>query len=76
MIAFSVIIFILHHFFSQKPVYTFYSKDDSLIKFAFKYTSRYKVDCKEVTEKETEAKLKQIRRKTQSPFPVMRMNCT
>jgi hypothetical protein len=33
------------------------------------------VDCKEATEKETEAKLKHMR-KTESPFPVMRMNCT
>lgn len=75
MIAFSVIPLFFILFFSQKPIYTFYSKNDSLIKFAFKYTSRYKVDCKEVTEKETEAKLKHMR-KTESPFPVMRMNCT
>lgn len=75
MIAFSIIPLFFILFFSQKPIYPFYSKDDSLIKFTFKYTSRYKVDCKEVTEKETEAKLKHMR-KTQSPFPVMRMNCT
>jgi coenzyme F420-reducing hydrogenase delta subunit/Pyruvate/2-oxoacid:ferredoxin oxidoreductase delta subunit len=75
MIAFSVIPLFFILFFSRKPIYPFYSKDDSLIKFAFKYTSRYKVDCKEATEKETEAKLKHMR-KTESPFPVMRMNCT
>jgi len=75
MIAFSVIPLFFILFFSGKPIYPFYSKDDSLIKFAFKYTSRYKVDCKEATEKETETKLKHMR-KTQSPFPVMRMNCT
>ncbi len=75
MIAFSAVPALLILFLSARPMYSFYSKDDSLIKFAFKYTSRYKVDCKEVTEKETEAKLKHMR-KTNSLFPVMRMNCT
>ncbi len=74
MIAFSAIPAFLIVFFSMKPIYPFYSKGDSLIKLAIKYPSRYKADCRELTEKETEAKLRHMR-KTNSPFSDMRMDC-
>lgn len=74
LIAFSAIPAFLILFFSMKPIYPFYSKDDSLIKLAIKYSSRYKEDCRELTEKETEGKLRHMR-KTESPFSNMRMDC-
>ena len=42
---------------------------DSLIKLAIKYSSRFKAECRELTEKETEGKLRHMR-KTESPFQI------
>ena len=60
-------------FLSTKPTYPFYSKDKALIKFTFKHSGKQE-DCKELTEKETEGKLKHMR-KTNSPYSRMRMDC-
>ncbi len=75
LIAFSAVPLFFILFFSMKPIYPFYSEGDSLIKLAIKYSSRYKAECRELTEKETEGKLRHMR-KTQSPFSNMRMDCT
>jgi coenzyme F420-reducing hydrogenase delta subunit len=75
LIAFSAIPVFLIVFFSMKPIYPFYSKGDSLIKLAIKYSSRFKAECRELTEKETEGKLRHMR-KTESPFSNMRMDCS
>ncbi len=75
LMAFSAIPLLFILFFSIKPIYPFYSKDDSLIKLAIKYSSRHKIDCRELTEKETEGKLRHMR-KTESQFSNMRMDCT
>ncbi|MBI5406729.1 MAG: cytochrome b N-terminal domain-containing protein [Nitrospirae bacterium] len=60
-------------FLSTKPTYPFYSKDNALIKFTFQHSGKQE-DCKEITEKETESKLKHMR-KTNSPYSRMRMDC-
>jgi coenzyme F420-reducing hydrogenase delta subunit/NAD-dependent dihydropyrimidine dehydrogenase PreA subunit len=60
-------------FLSTKPTFPFYSKDNALIKFTFKNSGK-QLECRELTEKETETKLKHMR-KTQSPFPQIRMDC-
>ena len=72
--AFSAIPLFFILFFSIRPIYPFYSKGDSLIKLAIKYSSRFKAECRELTEKETEGKLRHMR-KTESPFSNMRMDC-
>ncbi len=61
-------------FLATGTLYPFYGKNDSLLKFTLKYSSRPKGDCKELTEKETETKLKHMQ-KTQSPFTSMRLDC-
>ncbi len=61
-------------FLSTKPIYPFYSKDNALIKFTFQHSGKQE-DCKELTEKETEGKLKHMR-KTNSPYSRMRMDCS
>jgi hypothetical protein len=60
-------------FLSTKPTFPFYSKDKSLIKFTFKHSGT-QLDCKELTVKDTETKLKHMR-KTNSPFSSIRMDC-
>lgn len=60
-------------FLSTKPTFPFYNKDKSLIKFTFK-NSGTQLDCKELTVKDTETKLKHMR-KTNSPFSSIRMDC-
>lgn len=63
-------IFIL--FLSERPTYSLYDKDVSLIKFTIKYPSKHESKGRELTEKETETKLKHMR-KTNSPFAQIRM---
>lgn len=60
-------------FLSTKPSFPFYSKDKALIKFTFKHSGK-QLECRELTEKDTETKLKHMR-KTQSPFSQIRMDC-
>ena len=60
-------------FLSTRPTYPFYSKDNALIKFTFQHSGKQE-ECKELTEKETEGKLKHMR-KTNSPYSRMRMDC-
>ena len=60
-------------FLSTRPTYPFYSKDNALIKFTFQHSGKQE-DCKELTEEETEGKLKHMR-KTNSPYSRMRMDC-
>ncbi|MEK6589282.1 MAG: hydrogenase iron-sulfur subunit [Nitrospinota bacterium] len=62
-------------FLSTKPIYPFYSKDISLIKFTFKHRSKHSGDCKELAKEDTKSKLKHMR-KTNSPFAKMRMDCS
>ena len=61
-------------FLSTKPIYPFYSKDKSLIKFTFKHSSKHIGGCRELTKEEIEA-LPMHMRKTNSPFPSIRMDC-
>jgi len=61
-------------FLSTRPTYPFYSKDNALIKFTFRHSGKQE-DCKEITEKETESKLKHMR-KTNNPYSRMRMDCS
>jgi coenzyme F420-reducing hydrogenase delta subunit len=58
-------------FLSVKPIYPFYSKDMSLIKFTFKHASKHKEEQRELTAEESEKKLKHMRR-TNSPFAKVR----
>jgi coenzyme F420-reducing hydrogenase delta subunit len=59
-------------YLSERPIYPFYNKDMSLIKFTFKHPGRHKSEQRELTEKETENMLRHMRR-TNSPFLQMRM---
>lgn len=59
-------------YLSERPIYPFYNKDMSLIKFTFKYSGRHKTEQRELTEKETKDMLRHMRR-TNSPFVKMRM---
>jgi len=60
-------------FLSTRPIFPFYSKDKSLIKFTFQNSGK-QLECKELTEKETGPELKHMR-KTNSPYSRMRMDC-
>lgn len=62
-------------FFSAKPIYPFYNKNMSLIKFTFKHSSKHTEDQKELTKEETKSKLKHMR-KTNSPFLKIRQEGT
>ena len=75
MTAFSLIPAVCIIFLSAKSMYSFYNKNSSLLKFTFKYSSRHTAECKELTEREMDAKLKHMR-KTNSPFTKMRMDCS
>ncbi|OGV96660.1 MAG: hypothetical protein A2W53_06050 [Nitrospinae bacterium RIFCSPHIGHO2_02_39_11] len=59
-------------YLSERPIYPFYNKDMSLIKFTFKHPGRHKSEQRELTDKETENMLRHMRR-TNSPFVKMRM---
>ncbi|MBI3584594.1 MAG: hydrogenase iron-sulfur subunit [Nitrospinae bacterium] len=58
-------------FLSVKPIYPFYNKDMSLIKFTFKHASRHEEEQRELTAEESEKKLKHMRR-SNSPFAKVR----
>ena len=58
-------------FLSAKPIYPFYNKDMSLIKFTFKHSSQHTEEQRELTRVDTEDKLKHMR-KTNSPFSKIR----
>src|SRR3989338_5693035 len=62
---------ILVLFLSVKPIYPFYNKDMSLIKFTFKHSSQHTEEQRELTKVDTEDKLKHMR-KTNSPFSKIR----
>jgi len=59
-------------YLSERPIYPFYNKGMSLIKFTFKYSGKHRTEQRELTDKETEDMLRHMRR-TNSPFPKMRM---
>ena len=73
--TFSIIPILFFIFLSTRITYSFYNKNSSLLKFTFKYSSRHRVDCRELTEKEMDTILKHMR-KTNSPFPKIRMDCS
>jgi len=56
---------------SVKPIYPFYNKDMSLIKFTFKHSSQHIEEQRELTKVDTENKLKHMR-KTNSAFAKIR----
>lgn len=58
-------------YFSQKPIYPFYNRESSLIKLTFKHSSRHRTGQRVLTERETEEKLRHMR-KTNSPFSQIR----
>lgn len=58
-------------FLSVKPIYPFYNKDMSLIKFTFKHSSQHTEEQRELTKGDTENKLKHMR-KTNSAFAKIR----
>jgi coenzyme F420-reducing hydrogenase delta subunit/ferredoxin len=62
---------ILILFLSVKPIYPFYNKDMSLIKFTFKHASKHEEKQRELTAEEAEKKLKHMRR-SNSPFAKVR----
>lgn len=59
-------------FLSDMPIYPFYNKGMSLIKFTFKYSGKHKTEQRELTERETKDILMHMRR-TNSPFSKIRM---
>ena len=59
-------------FFSEMPIYPFYNKGMSLIKFTFKYSGKHRTEQRELTERETKDILMHMRR-TNSPFSRIRM---
>lgn len=62
---------ILILFLSVKPIYPFYNKDMSLIKFTFKHASKHEEEQRELTAEEVGKKLKHMRR-SNSPFAKVR----
>ena len=59
-------------FLSDMPIYPFYNKGMSLIKFTFKYSGKHRTEQRELTERETKDILMHMRR-TNSPFSKIRM---
>lgn len=71
-VSFLMLFALLILFLSERPTYSLYDKDISLIKFTIKYPSKHASEGKELTKKDTETKLKHMR-KTNSPFSQIRM---